>query len=85
MNLLTMTGHEWAATVILMVGAVINITACAVGIALFGAMGAAVATATINVAWNAAMGIYLYKRVNMLPGLVYAVAQFRRRGRGQET
>jgi O-antigen/teichoic acid export membrane protein len=84
MNLLTMTGHEWAATVILVVGAIINITACAVGIVLFGAIGAAVATATINVAWNAAMGIYLYKRVNMLPGLVYAVAQFRRRGRGQE-
>ena len=78
LNLLTMTGHQWAAAVILVVGAVINIAACAVGIALFGAIGAAVATATTNVAWNAAMAIYLYKRVNMLPGLLSAAAQFRR-------
>ena len=83
LNLLTMTGHEWGAAVILMVGAIINIAACAVGIALFGAMGAAVATAMTNVAYNAAMAAYLYKRVNMLPGLFYAVAQFRRRTGGQ--
>lgn len=79
MNLLTMMGHEWAAATMLIFGAIINIAACAVGIALFGAIGAAVATAAANVAWNAAMGVYLYKRVNMLPGLLYAVAKFRRR------
>jgi O-antigen/teichoic acid export membrane protein len=83
LNLLTMTGHEWAAAVILVIGAIINIAACAICITLFGAIGAAVATATTNVAYNAAMALYLYRRVNMLPGLVYAVAQFRRRGCGR--
>ena len=78
LNLLTMTGHERAAAAIMMVGAIINIVACAIGIAFFGAIGAAVATAATNVVWNAAMAIYIYKRVNMMPGLLFAAVEFRR-------
>jgi len=75
LNLLTMTGHEWAAAGMLVVGAVVNIAACTAGILLFGAVGAAVATAATNVAWNLAMGFYLYKRINIRPGLLYAMVQ----------
>jgi O-antigen/teichoic acid export membrane protein len=78
LNLLTMTGHERPATVIMAAGAVINVVACAIGIGFFGAIGAAVATAVTNVVWNAAMAVYIYKRVNMVPGLLLAVAEFRR-------
>jgi O-antigen/teichoic acid export membrane protein len=77
-NLLTMTGHERAAATIMIIGATINITGCAIGIALFGAMGAAVATAATNVIWNTTMAIYIYKRVNVTAGLLFAVVEFRR-------
>jgi O-antigen/teichoic acid export membrane protein len=60
-----------------MVGAALNVVACAIGIAFFGAIGAAVATAATNVAWNAAMAVYIYKRVNMIAGLLFAVVEFR--------
>jgi O-antigen/teichoic acid export membrane protein len=79
LNLLTMTGHERPAAAIMVIGAAINIFACAMGIAFFGAIGAAVATAATNVIWNTAMVIYIYKRVNMKAGLLFAVANFRRR------
>jgi O-antigen/teichoic acid export membrane protein len=74
--LLTMTGHERAAAAIMVVGAAINIFACAIGIAYFGACGAAVATAATNVIWNAAMAVYIYKRVNMTAGLLFAIVEF---------
>lgn len=75
-SLLTMTGHERPAAAIMMVGTVINIAACAIGIAYFGAMGAAVATTVTNVIWNAAMAIYIHKRVNMIAGLFFAITAF---------
>ncbi|MDB5618248.1 polysaccharide biosynthesis C-terminal domain-containing protein [Tardiphaga sp.] len=77
-SLLTMMGHERAAAAMMMVGAIINIAACLIGIAYFGAIGAAVATATTNVVWNAAMAIYIYKRINMIAGLFFAIVEFRR-------
>jgi O-antigen/teichoic acid export membrane protein len=82
LNLLTMTGHERVAAAILVVGAIINIVACSISITLFGAIGAAVATAATNVAWNAAMAIYIYKRVNMIAGLFFAFKKFRRPAAG---
>ena len=39
-NLLTMTGHERAAAVVMIASAVANLAACAIGIALFGVIGA---------------------------------------------
>lgn len=77
-NLLTMTGHERAAAVILVVGAALNILACTVGIAFFGAIGAAIATAATNVIWNAATAIYIYRQVKVTAGLLFAIAEFRR-------
>jgi O-antigen/teichoic acid export membrane protein len=78
LNLLMMTGHERAAATMMVVGATINVVACAIGIAFFGAIGAAIATAATNLVWNAAMAIYIYKRVNMIAGLLFAVVEFRR-------
>jgi hypothetical protein len=39
-------------------------------------MGAAIATAAINVIWNGAMTIYISKRVNMTAGLLFAIVEF---------
>lgn len=77
-NLLTMTGHERAAAVIMVVGAALNILACAIGIAFFGAIGAAIATAATNVIWNAGMAIYIYRHVKVTAGLLFAIVEFRR-------
>jgi O-antigen/teichoic acid export membrane protein/thymidylate kinase len=71
-NLLIMTGHERAAATLMVLGAIMNVFGCAIGIALYGAMGAAVATAATNVIWNVAMAICISKRLNMTGGLIYA-------------
>ena len=60
------------AATLMVIGAIMNVFGCAIGIALYGAMGAAVATAATNVIWNAAMAIYIAKRLNMTAGLLFA-------------
>jgi len=77
-NLLIMTGHERAAATLIVIGAIMNVFGCAIGIALYGAMGAAVATAATNVIWNAAMVIYISKRLNMTAGLLFEYSSTRR-------
>ncbi|MDX8458845.1 lipopolysaccharide biosynthesis protein [Mesorhizobium humile] len=84
LNLLTMTGHEWAAAATMVSGAVANVAACAVGIALDGSIGAAVGFTLALVVWNLGMAIYIRKRLNIVPGLIFAtsalrVGQFRAR------
>ena len=75
-NLLLMSGHERAAATFMVIGAIMNVFGCAIGIALYGAMGAAVATAATNVVWNVAMAIYISKRLNMTAGLLFAIVEF---------
>ncbi|SFO66627.1 Membrane protein involved in the export of O-antigen and teichoic acid [Mesorhizobium sp. NFR06] len=77
LNLLTMTGHEWAAATMMVAGAVANIVACAVGMALGGMIGAAVGVVLALVVWNSAMAIYIRKRLNILPGLIFAAEAIR--------
>ncbi|MGO4672196.1 lipopolysaccharide biosynthesis protein [Bosea sp. 2YAB26] len=72
-NLLTMTGHERAAAVIMVASAAANVAACAIGIALYGAIGAAVATTATMVLWNVATGICVYRRLDLIPGLAVAM------------
>jgi O-antigen/teichoic acid export membrane protein len=72
-NLLTMTGHEWAAAITMIAGAVANIVACALGVAIYGPIGAAVGVALALAIWNVAMAIYIGKRLKILPGLVLAL------------
>jgi O-antigen/teichoic acid export membrane protein/thymidylate kinase len=77
--LLTMTGHERAAAKLMVIGGIINVLGCAIGIAFYGAIGAAVATATTYIIWNLAMAIYISKRGNLTAGLLFALQSFRRR------
>lgn len=78
-NLLTMTGNEWAAAATMIAGAVANIIACALGVALYGLIGAAVGVALALAIWNVAMAIYIRKRLKILPGLVFALHSLRAR------
>jgi O-antigen/teichoic acid export membrane protein len=60
-------------------GAVANIIACALGVALYGLIGAAVGVALALAIWNVAMAIYIRKRLKILPGLVFALQSLRAR------
>lgn len=77
MNLLTMTGNEWAAAATMIAGAAASIIGCAAGIALYGALGAAVGLALALAIWNVAMAIYIGKCLKIMPGLVFALTSFR--------
>ncbi|BCG82365.1 oligosaccharide flippase family protein [Mesorhizobium sp. 113-3-3] len=76
-NLLAMTGNEWAAATTMIAGAAANIIACAVGVEIYGPIGAAVGVALALAIWNVAMAVYIGKRLKILPGLVSAVLSIR--------
>jgi O-antigen/teichoic acid export membrane protein len=67
---MTMTGHERSAVVLLVSCAVINAGASALLIAMFGLPGAAVGTAVSLVIWNVAMALFLWRRLSLLPGVL---------------
>ncbi|UCI05474.1 lipopolysaccharide biosynthesis protein [Mesorhizobium sp. B1-1-8] len=77
LNLLTMTKHEWAAATAMVGAAVTAVVACSAGIALDGATGAAAGFTLALVVWNLAMATYIRKRLNILPGLVFAALTLR--------
>ncbi|TPN33551.1 exopolysaccharide biosynthesis protein [Mesorhizobium sp. B2-3-3] len=76
-NLLAMTGNEWAAATTMIAGAVVNIIACALGVAMYGPIGAAVGVALALGIWSVAMAIYIGKRLKILPGLVFVLLSIR--------
>jgi O-antigen/teichoic acid export membrane protein len=67
---MTMTGHERNAAVLLASCAMVNAGASAVLIGMFGLTGAAIGTAVSLVVWNVAMALFLWRRLNVLPGLL---------------
>jgi O-antigen/teichoic acid export membrane protein len=67
---MTMTGHERGAAVLLVCCAIFNAGASAVLIGLFGLAGAAVGTAMSLIIWNVAMALFLWRRLSLLPGIV---------------
>ncbi|MBZ9816220.1 lipopolysaccharide biosynthesis protein [Mesorhizobium sp. CA7] len=79
LNLLTMTGNEWAAAVTMILGAAFGVVGCAIGVEIYGPLGAAIGLALALVVWNVAMAIYIRKRLKITPGLIYAITSFNRR------
>ncbi|MCV3208336.1 oligosaccharide flippase family protein [Mesorhizobium sp. YC-39] len=77
LNLLTMTGNEWAAAVAMIVGAAAGLIGCAVGIELYGPLGAAVGLALALAVWNVAMAIFISKRLKIMPGLLFALTSLK--------
>jgi O-antigen/teichoic acid export membrane protein len=84
---MTMTGHERSAAVLLVVVAVSNAVASAVLINLFGLTGAAIATSASLIIWNTAMAVFLWQRLQLLPGVLAMLrsplAKERSRARGE--
>jgi O-antigen/teichoic acid export membrane protein len=67
--IMTMTGHERNAAALLMVSAAVTAIASAVLIRFFGLTGAAIAASLGLVAWNMAMALFLWRRLQLLPGV----------------
>jgi O-antigen/teichoic acid export membrane protein len=69
-HLVTMTGHERPGATMLAVCAVANFVACMLMIDSLGMTGAALARTATLIAWNVAMGVFIYRRLHLMPGLV---------------
>jgi O-antigen/teichoic acid export membrane protein len=69
-QVMTMTGSERGAAALLILGALSNIVAGAVLIGLFGLVGAAIATAVVQVILNIAMALFIWRRLHLLSGVL---------------
>jgi O-antigen/teichoic acid export membrane protein len=67
---MTMTGHERGAAVLLACCAMANAGASAVLVGMFGLIGAAIGTAVSLVVWNVAMAFFLWRRLDLLSGVL---------------
>lgn len=72
--LMTMTGHERAGAVLIVGSVVVNTAAAWLLIGPFGIAGAAAATAGAMVLWNVAMGVFVARRLRLIPGVLGAAA-----------
>ncbi len=70
--LLTMTGHERSAAVLMLLNAVGNAALCAVLVHFFGLTGAAVGATVTLVLWNAAMALLIRRLLRVVPSALPA-------------
>jgi O-antigen/teichoic acid export membrane protein len=71
-HLVTMTGHEWAGAAMMGAFACINLVGSFLAVGPFGMVGAAAVSAGSVIAWNIAMGWFVFKKLGIRPGLVAA-------------
>jgi O-antigen/teichoic acid export membrane protein len=67
---MTMTEHERGAAALLILGAVVNIVAGVVFIAILGLTGAAVATTIALIIWNVTMARFISRHLQLVPGIL---------------
>jgi O-antigen/teichoic acid export membrane protein len=72
MYVMIMTGHERGAALLLVSHTVMNAALSLWLIGLLGLSGAAMATGATLVVWNAAMGLFLWRRLRLVPGVLAA-------------
>jgi O-antigen/teichoic acid export membrane protein len=73
---MTMTGNERSAATLLVVSAIGNTLVSVLLIGLFGLSGAATATAMALIGWNAATAWFVWRRLDLLPGVLGALRPF---------
>ncbi len=71
--LLTMTGHERSAALLMLVMTAVNAAAAAAFVHLFGLTGAAVAATVTLLVWNLAMAVLIWRYLRLIPGIIAAV------------
>jgi O-antigen/teichoic acid export membrane protein len=70
MHVMTMTGNERGAAALLIAGALGNIITGAALIDLFGLVGVAIASTMTLIVWNVAMALFIWRRLNLLSGVL---------------
>jgi O-antigen/teichoic acid export membrane protein len=70
LHVMNMTGHERSAAVILVASTLVNALMSVVFIHQFGLTGAAIATTITLIAWNAAMAVFIWRHLELLPGVL---------------
>jgi O-antigen/teichoic acid export membrane protein len=73
LSIMTMTGCERGAAVLLIVGALVNILLSAILVSLLGLTGAAISTTLTFVVWNVAMAAFIWHHLRLLPGPVFTL------------
>jgi O-antigen/teichoic acid export membrane protein len=68
LHVMTMTGHERGAAVLLVTSTAVNAVMSTAFIHQFGLTGAAIATAITAIGWNVAMAIFNWNQLELLPG-----------------
>lgn len=68
LSILTMTGCERGAAILLILSALFNIIVSTVLVSLIGLAGAAIATMITLIVWNIAMAVFIWHHLGLLPG-----------------
>jgi O-antigen/teichoic acid export membrane protein len=71
LSIMTMTGCERGAAILLILSAFVNILVSAVLVNALGSAGAAIATMVTLIVWNIAMAVFIWHRLRLLPGPVF--------------
>ncbi|KFC70978.1 Exopolysaccharide biosynthesis protein [Bosea sp. LC85] len=70
LHVMTMTGHERSAAVLLVSSTIVNLAASGALVALIGLNGAAIGTAATLILWNLAMATFLSRRLGLKAGVL---------------
>jgi O-antigen/teichoic acid export membrane protein len=83
-HLITMTGHERIGAALLAMCAGSSFIACMLIIGLLGMTGVALAMTAALIVWNVAMGVFIHKRLHLMPGLLASLKAIPRRRRAAD-
>jgi O-antigen/teichoic acid export membrane protein len=83
-HLITMTGHERAGAAMLAICAVSSFIACMLMIDWLGTTGVAIVMTLALIAWNVAMGVFIHRRLHLMPGLLASFKAMPRRKRAAD-
>jgi O-antigen/teichoic acid export membrane protein len=71
--LMTMTGHERSAALLVTASAAANVLVGVAFIRVLGMTGAAIATTMAFLCWNLAMGLFVWRKLGLVPGVLAGV------------
>ncbi|HEV3248293.1 MAG TPA: polysaccharide biosynthesis C-terminal domain-containing protein [Beijerinckiaceae bacterium] len=70
LHVMTMTGHERSAAVLLTASTAVNALVSMIMIHQFGLTGAAIATTLALILWNAGMAVFIWRHLELVPGVL---------------
>jgi O-antigen/teichoic acid export membrane protein len=77
-QVMNMCGYERSSAVIFTFCVALNVIACLLTVKTHGMLGAALAMTSTLIIWNAAIALFIYKKLGILPGVLYIFTMRRR-------